>query len=124
VLVRLERRYRHRNCSIQFERLWVEGGKPPRPALVESAAFTFQREAGAVAGFEAARALIAHTAAVPRESLHGRSSTPPRRCGRRAPDRYLAHVFLDGVVVSVNVPLCFCVEPEEPDHDAYTRRRE
>jgi hypothetical protein len=33
---------------------------------------------------------------------------PPRRCGERPRDRYLAHVFLNGVVVTVDVPFCFC----------------
>jgi hypothetical protein len=41
---------------------------------------------------------------------------PPRRCDRRAPDRYLAHVYLDGAVVTVDVPVCFlCVAPVEGD---------
>jgi hypothetical protein len=41
--------------------------------------------------------------------IYGGYSSPPERCGRGAPDRYFAHVFLDGVVVTVNVPFCFCV---------------
>jgi hypothetical protein len=74
-LVRLGRRYRHRGCVIQFERLWVPPGGPPAPALVESAAIEFQGEAGAVAGFEAARAVIAYTTGVPRDSLERRAVT-------------------------------------------------
>lgn len=44
-------------------------------------------------------------------------SYPPQRCRARAPDRYLAHVFLDGLVVSVNVPICsLCVDDaDRPD---------
>jgi hypothetical protein len=51
VLVGLGRRYRHRGCLIQFERLWVPPGASPGPALVESAAIEFEDEAGAVAAF-------------------------------------------------------------------------
>jgi hypothetical protein len=75
VLVGLGRRYRHRGCLIQFERLWVPPAEPPGPALVESAAIEFGREAGAVAGFEAARAVIAYTTGVPRDSLERRPVT-------------------------------------------------
>jgi hypothetical protein len=75
VLVRLQRRHPQRGCSIQFERLWVPTGEPPGPALVESAAFEFRSEAGATAGFEAARALIAYTTGVPRDSLSRRPVT-------------------------------------------------
>jgi hypothetical protein len=41
---------------------------------------------------------------------------PPKRCRARAPDRYLAHVFLDGLVVSVNVPICFLCVDDDPDN--------
>jgi hypothetical protein len=75
VLVALGRRYRHRGCVIQFERLWVPSGEPPAPALVESAAIEFQGEAGAVAGLEVARAGIAYTTGVPRDSLERRPAT-------------------------------------------------
>ncbi len=35
---------------------------------------------------------------------------PPKRCGSRRPNRYLAHVYLGSAVVSINIPFCFrCV---------------
>ena len=75
VLAGLGRRYRHRGCVIQFERLWAPPGEPPAPALVESAAIEFRGEAGAVAGLEVARAAIAYTTGVPRDSLERRPLT-------------------------------------------------
>ena len=75
VLAGLGRRYRHRGCVIQFERLWAPPGEPPAPALVESAAIEFRSEAGAVAGLEVARAAIAYTTGVPRDSLERRPVT-------------------------------------------------
>jgi hypothetical protein len=47
-------------------------------------------------------------------------STPPKRCGRRAPDRYFARVFVNGAVVTVNVPHCsLCVDREDGPRDPY-----
>jgi hypothetical protein len=49
-----------------------------------------------------------------RAVIYAGYADPPRRCARRAPDRYLAHVFLDGTVVTVNVPACLlCVRGAE-----------
>ena len=67
-LLRLER-HRPRGCIMEFERLWAPPGEPSGPPLVESAAFRFSREAGAVAGFASARALLAHVLGVRRGSL-------------------------------------------------------
>ena len=51
--------------------------------------------------------------------IYGGYSDPPSRCRERAPDRYFAHVFLDGVVVTVNVPFCFCRDLNRPRDDPY-----
>jgi hypothetical protein len=67
-LLRLER-HRHRGCSMEFERLWAPPGEPSGPPLVESAAFRFSREPGAVAGFGSAQALVAHVLGVRHGSL-------------------------------------------------------
>jgi hypothetical protein len=67
-LLRLER-HRHRGCIMEFERLWAPPGEPSGPPLVESAAFRFSREAGAVAAFASARTLVAHVLGVRRGSL-------------------------------------------------------
>ena len=67
-LLRLER-HRHRGCIMEFERLWAPPGEASGPPLVESAAFRFSGEAGAVAGFASARALVAHVLGVRRGSL-------------------------------------------------------
>jgi hypothetical protein len=48
--------------------------------------------------------------------IYAGHADPPRRCSRRAPDRYLAHVHLDGAVVTVNLPACFlCIAPVDGD---------
>lgn len=55
-----------------------------------------------------------------RAVIYGGYSTPPKRCAQRRPDLYLAHVFLRGVVVSVNAPLCFlCVQAGTARRDSY-----
>lgn len=51
-----------------------------------------------------------------RAVIYAGYSDPPRRCRARAPDRYLAHVFLDGLVVSVNVPICLLCVDDDPAH--------
>ena len=47
-----------------------------------------------------------------RAVIYAGHNSPPRRCGERPRDRYLAHVFLSGVVVTVNAPFCLCSAPE------------
>jgi hypothetical protein len=54
-----------------------------------------------------------------RAVIYAGYSDPPKRCRARAPDRYLAHVFLDGLVVSVNVPHCFLCIDGDADLDPY-----
>jgi hypothetical protein len=48
-----------------------------------------------------------------RAVIYAGYDSPPQRCAERAPDRYLAHVFLSGVVVTVNVPFCLLCEGPE-----------
>jgi hypothetical protein len=52
-----------------------------------------------------------------RAVIYSGYSRRQKQCGRRRPDRFLAHVYLRGEVVSVNVPICFlCAKPERrPD---------
>jgi hypothetical protein len=52
-----------------------------------------------------------------RAVIYSGYSRRQKHCGRRRPDRLLAHVYLRGLVVSVNIPICFaCVKPERrPD---------
>jgi hypothetical protein len=57
-----------------------------------------------------------------RAVIYGGYSDPPRRCRERPPDRYLAHVFLDRMVVTVNVPFCFCRDLNRPRGDPYDTR--
>ena len=49
-----------------------------------------------------------------RATIYGGYVDPPRRCDRRAPDRYLAVVVLDGAVITVNLPVCTLCGPTEP----------
>ena len=50
-----------------------------------------------------------------RAVLHGGYTDPPRRCRRRPPDVWFAHVHLPDVVVTVNQPICrFCVQGDGP----------
>jgi hypothetical protein len=52
--------------------------------------------------------------------IYAGHASPPKRCGRRPPNLYLAHVFLDDVVLTINVPVCFlCVELVRGVPDTY-----
>ena len=56
-----------------------------------------------------------------RAVIYAGYSRPARRCGKRRRDRYLAHVFLEDVVVTVDAPFSFCAP--ERGGDAYDTLR-
>jgi hypothetical protein len=58
-----------------------------------------------------------------RAVIYGGYTSPPRRCAGRLPDRFLAHVFLNGVVVTVNIPFCFCSVRGARGHDPWDTLR-
>jgi hypothetical protein len=118
------RRHRHRGCASQFERLWVAPGGPGWVADIDYGGPGLGVKLGlwrppAFARFRRSRLgrLVRTQRCVRRSRLDvpgGRAviyaghARPSRRCGERPRDRYLAHVFLEDVVVTVNVPFCFC----------------
>jgi hypothetical protein len=77
VLIELARNHSPRICAMEFERLWVEPGRPPGPALIESTVSAFDDVAGAEAGFEARRELLAYLTGQSRGSFDPRPAPAP-----------------------------------------------
>ena len=54
----------------------------------------------------------------------GYASLPRRGCPARAFDRLLAHVYLGGIVIAINMPHCYmCVPRGKSSVDPYNSRR-